>query len=127
MSIPENHFKETKRLLSKVDKDLISKWLLEEGYYPEQYVVPPCFKVKQFELNASPFAEVEVTGTTTKFEPEKHDTASVSYPKTQLTDKNFGIIHPKLYHDIVWYLNDKWKTIVEHLFHKDIKVYSYSF
>jgi len=51
MSIPKKHFKETKRLLKKVDKHTISKWLLEQGYYPEQYVVPPTFRVKKFDLN----------------------------------------------------------------------------
>ena len=127
MSIPEKHFKETKRLLKKVDKDTISKWLLEQGYYPEQYVVPPPFRVKKFDLNPLPFYEVDTTGISPKFEPEKFEPVTVSYPKTQLTDRSFGIIHPKIYHDIVWYLNNEWKSIVDHLFHKDIKIYSYSF
>ncbi len=128
MTIPEKHFKETLRLINKVDKDLISKWLLEEGYYPEQYVVPPTFKIQQFKLQDSPYFEVETkTGISDKFEPDKFETVSVSFPKTQLTDKNFGIIHPKIYHDIVWYLNSKWKNIVNHLFDKGIKIFSYSF
>ena len=127
MSIPEKHFKETKRLLKKVNKDLISKWLLEQGYYPEQYVVPPTFRVKTFDLNAKPFYKVVTSGTSQKFEPDKFEPVTVSYPKTQLTDRDFGIIHPKIYHDIVWYLNSEWKSIVDHLFHKDIKIYSYSF
>jgi hypothetical protein len=127
MSIPEIHFKETKRLLKKVHKDTISKWLLEQGYYPEQYVVPPTFRVKKFDLNASPFYVVDTTSIPSKFDPDKFETVTVSYPKTQLTDRSFGIIHPKIYHDIVWYLNNEWKSIIEHLFHKDIKIYSYSF
>jgi len=36
MSSLKDHCKETKRLLRKVPKANISKWLLEEGYYPEQ-------------------------------------------------------------------------------------------
>lgn len=127
MTIPEKHFKETKRLLKKVDKDIISKWLLEQGYYPEQYVVPPTFRVKTFDLEAKPFYKVTSSGTTQKFDPDKFEPVTVSYPKTQLTDRDFGIIHPKIYHDIVWYLNNEWKSIVDHLFHKDIKIFSYSF
>lgn len=127
MNIPEKHFKETKRLLKLIDKDLISKWLLEEGYYPEQYIVPPTFRVQKFELKDSPYYEVDNTGSVPKFDPDKFEIESVSYPKTQLTDRSFGIMHPKIYHDIVWYLNNEWDSIINHLFHKDIKIYSYSF
>ncbi len=127
MNIPEKHFKETKRLLNLIDKNIISKWILEQGYYPEQYIVPPTFRVQQFNLNDLPFYEVDATNILQKFEPEKFETELISYPKTQLTDRSFGIIHPKIYHDIVWYLNNEWNLIVEHLFHKDIKIYSYSF
>lgn len=127
MNIPEKHFIETKRLLNLVDKHAISKWLLEEGYYPEQYIVPPTFRVQQFNLNQRPYYEVDNTGVNPKFDPEKFEFESISYPKTQLTDRSFGIIHPKIYHDIVWYLNQEWDSIINHLFHKDIKIYSYSF
>lgn len=127
MTIPEKHFIETKRLLAKIHKDVISKWLLEEGYYPEQYVVPPTFRVKSFNLAAKPFYRVTTLGTTQKFDPEKFEQITVSYPKSQLTDRNFGIIHPKIYHDIVWHLNREWKSVIDHLFHTDIKIFSYSF
>ena len=120
MNIPEKHFKETKRLLNLIKKNIISKWILEQGYYPEQYIVPPTFRVQQFNLNDLPFYEVETTNILQKFEPEKFETELISYPKTQLTDRSFGIIHPKIYHDIVWYLNNEWNLIVEHLFHYSI-------
>jgi hypothetical protein len=127
MSLPKKHNAETKRLLKKVPKAKISKWLLEEGYYPEQYVIPPCFQIKKFELQDNPYFEVDTSGTQPKFEPEKSDLINVSFPKTQLTDRTFGIIAPKIYHDLVWYLMSEWDLIIKTLFKTQNKIYSYSF
>ena len=115
MSLPKKHNTETKRLLKKVPKAKISKWLLEEGYYPEQYVIPPCFKVKKFELQDNPYFEVDTTGSQQKFEPKKNDLINVSFPKSQLTDRTFGIIAPKIYHDLVWYMMNEWDLIIKTL------------
>lgn len=128
MSLAKEHTIETKRLLRKVSKDKIAKWLLEEGYYPEQYVVPPTFRVKEFNLKANPYFSIDnsISGQP-KFEPEKEELLNISFPKTELTDKTFGIIAPKIYHDIVWYLIDDWDTIIKALFRKNNKIHSYSF
>ncbi|AEA42456.1 RNA-directed DNA polymerase [Fluviicola taffensis] len=127
MSLPEKHNADTKKLLKSVPKSTIAKWLLEQGYYPEQYVVPPCFQVKKFELQARPYCEVDISGVQSKFEPEKSDLINVSFPKTQLTDRTFGIIEPKIYHDLVWYLMDEWDLITKSLFKPQNKIYPYSF
>ncbi len=127
MSIPKKHNTETKRLLKKVSKSKISKWLLEEGYYPEQYVIPPCFQIKKYKLQDNPYFKVDITGVQPKFEPEKSDLINVSFPKTQLTDRTFGIIAPKIYHDLVWYLMNEWDLIIKILFKTQNKIYSYSF
>jgi hypothetical protein len=128
VSLPKEHTAETKRLLKKVSKDKIAKWLLEEGYYPEQYIVPPSFKVKKFDLQANPYFAIDnsVAGQP-KFEPEKDELLNISYPKTELTDRTFGIIAPKIYHDIVWYLINDWDTILKTLFRPQNKIHSYSF
>jgi hypothetical protein len=127
MSLPKQHVSETKELLKKIPKDVIAKWLLEEGYYPEQYVIPPSFKVLKFDLNPRPFYTIDSTGVQPKFEPEKFDLLNVSFPKTELTDRTFGIIAPQIYHDIVWYMIKEWKLILESLFRKENNIYSYSF
>lgn len=128
MSLPKEHTAETKRLLKKVSKEKIAKWLLEEGYYPEQYVVPPSFKVKKFDLKPRPYFEIDnsIAGQI-KFEPEKNELLNISFPKTELTERTFGIIAPKIYHDIVWYLIDNWETILKSLFRASNKIHSYSF
>jgi len=127
MSLPKEHITETKSLLKKISKANITKWLLEEGYYPEQYVMPPCFKIKKFELQADPYFQVDTTGLQPKFDPEKSDLINISFPKTQLTDRTFGIFSPKIYHDIVWYLMNEWDLVIKTLFKPQNKIYSYSF
>lgn len=127
MNLPRKHFFETKKLLKRVPSEKIAKWLLEEGYFPEQYIVPPTFKVIKFGLNPLPYYSVDTTGTQPKFDVVKKDLITVSFPKTQLTDRTFGIIDPKIYHDIVWYLNNEWSLILDHLFNYKNKIYSYSF
>jgi hypothetical protein len=128
VNLPREHTAETKRLLRRVSKDKIAKWLLEEGYYPEQYVVPPSFKVKQFALQPNPYFAIDnsVAGQP-KFEPDKEELLNISYPKTELTDRTFGIIAPKIYHDMVWYLINDWQTILRALFRPQNKIHSYSF
>jgi hypothetical protein len=127
MNIPEKHFKETKRLLKAIHRNEISRWLLKEGYYPEQYVIPPTFQVQQFPLKPSPYYSVKINKSLQSFNPDKFEEVNVSYPKSSLTERNFGIIHPKIYHDIVWNLNRAWDTIVDHIFDKKINIFSYSF
>ncbi|HEY1194787.1 RNA-directed DNA polymerase [Flavobacterium sp.] len=128
MNLPQKHTVETKRLLKKVSKAKIAKWLLEEGYYPEQYVVPPSFKVKQFDLQPNPYFPIDNSDPgQPKFEPEKAELMNVSFPKTELTDRTFGIIAPKIYHDIVWYLIANWGNILKSLFRTSNKINSYSF
>lgn len=127
MSLLKEHYLETKRLLKKVPKANISKWLLEQGYYPEQYVMPPCFSIKQFDLQATPYFKVNTSGAQPKFEPDKADHITVSFPKTELTDRTFSIIPPKIYHDLVWYLTNEWDLVLKSLFKRQNKIYSYSF
>ena len=127
MTLPKKHISETKRLIKKVPKNIIAKWLLEEGYYPEQYVIPPSFKVSQFDLKDVPYFRVDNSGPQPKFEPDKYDLLNVSFPKTELTDRTFGIIAPKIYHDIVWHLINEWEFIQKALFRTHNKIYSYSF
>ena len=49
------------------------------------------------------------------------------FPKTDLTDRTFGIIHPEIHSDIALNLARGWRTVSRHLFHPDNRVFSYSF
>ena len=128
MSIPKEHFENTYKLIKKIDKNKIADWLLTEGYYPEQYVLPPCFHVKSFSFNQKPFFKVKTKKNGKKeFKPTISEIITISFPKSHLTERSFGIIEPRIYHDIVWYLINEWEDVLSHLFHKDINIFSYSF
>ncbi len=77
MKLPQRHINDTKKLIEKTPKAVVAKWLLEEGYYPEQYVVPPCFNITKFKLKAMPYFAIDTSGVQPKFEPEKYDLVSV--------------------------------------------------
>jgi len=127
MSLPKRHNAETKRLLKKIPVNEIAKWLLEEGYYPEQYVVPPSFIVKKFDLKDNPIFHIDNTGVQPKYDPAKWDLLDISFPKSRLTDRTLSVIAPEIYHDIVWHLTNNWEFIFKSLFRIQNKIYSYSF
>lgn len=120
MNLVEKHIRNTEKLLRAIDKTKIANWLLNEGYFPEQYVLPPAFKVRNFELEENPKnADIKNLA--------RQEIISISYPKTLLTSREFGIQHPYNYHDIVFYLMQDWDAIMNLIFHKDLKIFSYSF
>lgn len=127
MILPHKHFRETKRLISKIGAKKISDWLLTDGYYAEQYILPPCFSVDNFKLKRGAYFKVKKTKKRNEYLPPITELLNVSFPKSQLTDRTFGIVEPRIYHDIVWHLRKHWDKVVEHLFHKDNKISSYSF
>jgi hypothetical protein len=119
MSLPKEHREETYRKIKAVHKDQIAKWLLEFGYYPEQYVLPPCFSIMGLKLNAARYKERD--------QVKVKELRKISFPKTDLTEREFAILHPHHYHDIVWELHQNWDAILAHLFNEENKIYSYSF
>lgn len=125
----ERHWTDTKELVSQIDSKKIAKWLLEQGYFPEQYIFPPNFKVHNFNLNVTPYYKAPFKKGDREFSPKinSSEILNISYPKSQLTDRIFGIYAPMAYHDIVWYLEKNWNQIKNHLFNKRNKVFSYSF
>jgi hypothetical protein len=128
MNLPQKHRQETERLireLSSTDegKKEIARWILEDGYYPEPYVLPPCFKISNFELQQEKFEKKGYTDKNWKSE----NLATISFPKTGLIQRVFGIIHPYRYHDIVWELMNDWDKLLSILFNPDNEIYSYSF
>lgn len=126
-SIPERHIRETYSLVKKISKEKIAKWLFEQGYYPEQYVLPPCFEVSKLRLKRSPYYPIIRTGRKVEYKPNYEELIKVTFPKSKLTDRTFGIIHPKIYHDIVFHLINEWDLILKTIFDSKNKIFSYSF
>ena len=55
MNLPRQHREETEKFIRELSnteegKKEIARWILQDGYYPEPYVLPPCFKIIDFEL-----------------------------------------------------------------------------
>lgn len=129
LSLAQQHFSRTRSLAEQVDHDEIASWLLNAGYYPEQYVLPPCFAVQHFALKNEPYFEIKKakSGSNRTFHPTPSELSNVFFPKSQLTDRIFGIIEPRLYHDIVWHLKSEFDSVLSHLFHQDTRFFCYSF
>jgi hypothetical protein len=91
------------------------------GYYPEPYVLPPCFRVTKYKgFGASKFSKG-------KFAPKERDPLPIQFPKTALTDRAFGIIDPELHREIALLIARNWKAIVKRMFLPSNEVCSYSF
>ena len=98
----------------------IANWLLTQGFYPEQYVLPPCFKVLKFTYKKNPYFDFS------KKIPLS-EICEITFPKSQLTERAFGIINHKIYHDLVWHILDNWNDVKALLFNSKNNIYSYSF
>lgn len=120
MNLIKKHFKKTEKLIKRISEKEIANWLLNSGYFPEQYVIPPSFKVNNFKLKEEEYIS-------DLSQPARRNLINISYPKSLLTSRIFGIQHPWNYHDIVYWLIKDWDKVLNHIFHEDLKIYSYSF
>lgn len=86
----EQHFRDTEKLVRQLSKDDIANWLLSAGYFPESNVLPPSFKVHNFNLQSKPYNK-NVT------DLARRQLATISYPKSLLTNRVFAIQDPRNY------------------------------
>ncbi len=126
-STPYKHFQETKELAAQLDEAAVARWLLREGYYPEQYVLPPCFQVSDYDIQATPYFPIEISDGSQKLKPSVSELALIVLPKSMLTVRDFAIIDPRHYHDMVFHIVADWGLVLDHLFHDDLRIFSYSF
>ncbi|HRE12594.1 MAG TPA: RNA-directed DNA polymerase [Usitatibacteraceae bacterium] len=63
----------------------------------------------------------------TEYKPDITECVNVHFPKTELTDRTFGLIDPYIHNDIAFHISRNWKSIVEALIPSDSIVTSYSF
>lgn len=120
-----------KKLL-KLDKEDIYTWLVTQGYFPEAYVMPPCFSVSSHPSCSSlfyPCKEKKTKKGDIKYEyyPDIQQLCELHFPKSKLTDRIFSIIHPKIHSDIAFICSENWKEILRLCLGSESLVYSYSF
>lgn len=130
------HRQATKKLARALPKAEIYHWLVVNGYFPESYVLPPCFSVVARPKRPKVFYKVKkkVDKSTTKsgkkvtgYTTDITECVKVHFPKSELTDRTFGIIDPYIHNDIAYQLSRNWKTIVDALIPEDSFITSYSF
>lgn len=120
---PERHFRQTATLAGKLAPRDVYDWLQTVGFFPESYVLPPCFTVTKHRAYGKPL----VAHTKKKYAPPVEELLLIQFPKSDWTDRSFGIVEPDLHTDIATLVARNWKAIVRKLFPKDTCVFSYSF
>lgn len=120
---PTKHFRKTASLARALSRTEVFDWLVTTGYFPESYVLPPCFFVTRHPRVQKRYFDYKRN----KYSPKITEYLRVQFPKTELTDRTFGIIDPEIHSDIARTLARNWKTLIAHLFHRNNKVSSYSF
>ncbi len=120
----QEHYQQTRDLALKLKDADVRHWLLRHGYFPESYVLPPCFSVTKYPKSRAPYFEIKSGG---KFRPERTECVTIHFPKSRLTDRTFGIIDPAIHHDIVCALTSPWETVADAMLPKKSAVSSFSF
>lgn len=100
-------------------------WLCQHGYFPESYVLPPCFHVKQRPEKLKKFFEISRNGKV--FRPLLTECLHIHFPKTEYTDRNFGLIHPEIHNDIAYHISLNWRQVVAAMIPDQSIVSSYTF
>ncbi len=118
----KSHRDGTKALAESLEKTDIYHWLIRYGYFPENYILPPCFEVSACPAKPKVYFKVKK-----KFTPKRTECINVHFPKSELTDRTFGIIHPEIHNDIAYHIARNWKTILKAIFPENSRVTSYSF
>lgn len=120
---PFIHRNLTAKLARALNKNDIYEWLVTRGYFPEAYVLPPCFTVTKH----AAYGKVYFPHTARKFTPPVTEYQQVAFPKTDYTDRTFGIIDPQIHSDIAYAFASNWKAVLAVMFHQKNRVCSYSF
>lgn len=119
----ENHWRMTKQLALSLRQPDIFYWLSRKGYFPENYVLPPCYQVIKTPNFGKRFTPINKRN----YSPIVSQLIQTHFPKSEFTDKTFSIIHPYIHNDISLEIARNWKKIIKVIFDPKNKVYSYSF
>lgn len=115
----------TKQLARSLKKTDVYHWLCENGYFPESYVMPPCFIVAK--RPTKPKIYFKVTSKGKKYKVDRAECVNVHFPKTEYTDRNFGLINPCIHNDIAYHIARNWLKLVDVMIPDSSQVASYAF
>lgn len=126
MSKPSEHTKRTAKFARKLKQKDIYEWIMSNGYYPESYVLPPCFNVTRYPNFGKKY--FHVTSSNGKgYYPKTSNLAQIHFPKSNLADRTFSIIDPEIHCDIAYEIAHNWKKVLQIIFNPKNLVHSYSF
>lgn len=120
-----DHQEATRELTNQLVKAEIYHWLVTNGYFPESYVLPPCFRVKSRPAKPKIYTPLKKNGKV--FNVPTRELVQVQFPKSELTDRVFGVIDPEIHNDIAYHIARNWKAIVKAMLPRDSIVTTYSF
>ncbi|MBI5432488.1 MAG: RNA-directed DNA polymerase [Planctomycetes bacterium] len=113
------HRAKTFELARALTQEQVYQWLFRSGYFPESYVLPPCFAVAR------------APNKPRQYYPGKKLPAfewiNVYLPRSTLTDRRFGIMHPQVYSDIALDISKAWPALVDAMMPTTSSVTSYGF
>ena len=124
----KKHREETKRAALSWQAIDVYNWLCVNGYFPESYVLPPCFQVDK-RPQMKEFFPIKTNPAKTKneYKPVRSECINVSLPRTEYTDRVFGLVHPEIHNDIAYHMALNWRMIVDKMIPDDSQVASYTF
>ena len=124
MSKPSEHTKRTAKFTRKLKQKDIYEWIMMNGYYPESYVLPPCFNVTRYPKYGKKYFTIDSKG---NYSPKSAYLSQIHFPKSNLADRTFSIIDPEIHCDIAYEIAHNWKKILRIIFNPKNLVHSYSF
>ena len=124
MTNPSDHTKITSNLASQLSPKDIYDWLMTVGYFPENYVLPPCFIVNKYPSFGKLYYKVNKKG---KYSPITSELIQMQFPKSNYGERIFSIIDPFLHCDLAYEIANNWDTFLIILFNPENNVSSYSF
>lgn len=123
LSNPELHLIQTEKLAKLLLPKSIYEWIMKDGYYPESYVLPPCFKVEKYPAYGKKYFTIN----NGRIKSNLSSLAFIQFPKSNFADRIFGIIDPELHCDIAYEISSNWKSLLKIFFNPNNKVFCYSF
>ena len=109
LSKPAKHSHRTEQLARSLQPKEIYEWLVTVGYFPEAYVLPPCFSVEKH----PPYGTQYFTINNNQYKPDISQLCELHCPKSELTDRTFGIIDPKIHNDIAFEFAQNWNVLLD--------------
>ena len=87
--------------------------------------MPPCFTVDK--RPAKPKLYYKVTSKGRKYNVDRTECINVHFPKTEFTDRNFGLINPCIHNDIAFHIAKNWLKLIDVMIPNNSQVASYAF